>query len=528
MKKQRSYRIRGARSSTAHQKSSFLKKAAELKDHPEYLLPECDDTSFFGPFTKLKKQLDLVHRFSDNLEKVKKFMKKGDPIARAYAAMIKVHHDGSIGDFAVYRTPWGDELKLLKRGNIPNEKLVGVQYYDDSRTRLIAFRDIVIKRGLTLYSFKDRMVCYSMKRAFESPPEEFISFALSKVDIKLKRDSCCHHLNRERIEAGKESSSYLEIQWKTAERKIYICRNCAGEETSTFINITNYFASSKHKAHFDVHYNYHMECRSKEEGCACRDFVQNSEKLKDKYLGGHLSDMGYIKATEEQIMEDIMKSSRTLYISKSVCYGQDLSAFLASLNLDETARKAMEVALLKQKGPLAISDQSPGQLLKEMWEDVGLTVLQEFTGDEELAKKVYDEHKVEETSPLRIIRAALDYTRHEKVLMSLPLYDTLPPKANFANSIARTYKISGKDAAVRELASKKTEATAALAYAFYLSFGVAEKMAWKFSKEQTDYGIFLKEFVDRLLKGEGDEYHETLKTLNQAAGSTEGFERKDT
>lgn len=524
MKKRQKIRLGGARSKTKQQESSFLKKAGQLKEHPEYLIPECDERrSFACPFTKLQKMLDNVYRNRDNPGKIEKLARKGDHIARAYASMIKIHSEGKISMFAAARMPWG-EVSYVMRNHIGKEKQIGVQHFDDPKIRLLAYADVIKKKGIIIYSLKDRMVCHCANKAFLKPPEEFITFALTHITPKLKKDLACPHLNREAIEKGTEKKSYLEIQWKTAEKRLFLCKHCAGK-TNTFGEISQYIGSKRVREHFDVNFHYNLKCDTSSGDCGCQRFLENFPDLKKDYLKGQLSDEGYINKTESKIKEDVTDSNEKFYIHGQRCFGNDSQAFLVSLGADELVMRALEIALEKRKGPVVVQEQSPVQLLKEMWSESGLDILRDLTSNDEEARRLFEENNPDEISPVRIIRMARDHERHAQIKKNLPSYGSLPPKARFADAVARAYKLHGKDVAVREVAGRKTDETAALAFAFYRSFGMAEKVEWKFSKEQKDYGIFLETFVKQLLKAEDEDYHSALQAILQASGSTEEIKR---
>ena len=524
MKKRQKIRVGGARSKTKQQESSFLKKAGKLKEHPEYLVPECDEQrSFSCPFTKLQKQLDIVYKNRDSPNKIEKLARKGDHIARAYASMIKLHSEGKIPMFAAARMPWG-EVSYVMRNHIGKEKQIGVQHFDDPKLRLLAYADIIKKKGVTIYSLRDRLMCHCANKAFLKPPDEFITFALASITPKLKKDLSCPHLDRKAIEDGTEKKSYLEIHWKTADKQLYLCTHCAGK-TNTFGDISQYIGSKQVREHFDVNFHYNLNCDSRSGDCGCQRFLENFPDLKKDYLKGQLSDEAYIKKTENKIKENIIDSNEKFYVHNQRCFGEDPKAFLASLGADELVTRALEIALKKRKGPVVVQEQSPVQLLKEMWSESGLDILRDLTSSYDEARRLYEENSPDEISPVRIIRMARDHERHANIKKNLPSYDSLPPKARFADAVARAYKLHGKDVAVREVAGRKTDETAALAFAFYRSFGMAEKIEWKFSKEQKDYGGFLEKFVEQLLKAEDEDYHSALQAILQASGSTENIKR---
>jgi len=528
MKKTHRIRLGAARSKTKQQEKAFLKKAGEIKEHPERLIPECDKKrSILCPFSRLQKQLKVIYNNRDNPEKIEKFTKKGDHIARAYASMIKIYSDGKIPMFAAAKTPWG-EVKYVMRSHIARDKQVGVQNYDDPKIRLLAYADIIKKRGITIYSLKDKMICYCPSMKFNKPPKEFIDFALSRISAKLDKTLSCPHLDSEMIEKESEKRSYLEIHWKTAEKKIYLCKACAEQHgTNTFSEITQYIGSKVVKEHFDVNYHLNIKCLSLKGGCICRTFLKNLPELKEDYKKGKLTDLEYINKTENQIKKKILNSNEKLYIHGTRCFGSDMGSFLDSLKVDSMLRHALEISLNKRSKPVFLQDESPVHLLKEMWDDAGVDILKELCGDEAVARRLFEENNPDEVSPTRILRMAKDYKALEEIKKRLPVYESLPEKAEFADHIARSYKLYGKDTALREIKARMSESTRALAFAFYLSLNASEKVSWKFSEEEKNYGSFLKPFAESLLKVEGEEYHNSLQRILQAAGSTEKIEKKE-
>jgi hypothetical protein len=521
MAKKHKVRLRAARSKTKNQEQIFLDKAARLTDHPEYLIPECDDKGGFfgGPFTKLKKQLDQVYQSREDLPRMKRLTSKGEHIPRAYAGMVMFHLEKKTPSILTgFPTPWGDEVKYIRVGNVNPRTLVGVQHFEDPRLRLFAFMDLVRKKGLTIYSFEKRMVAYTAQHALDPPPKEFIDFVVKKISPRLNRDLSCSHLNKGAIQQGSSKESYLEIGWKTADNKIYLCRHCT-EETNTFGEISQYVVSPEFRQHFDINYHYTLQCKTP--GCPCQDFLVNDPGLKELYLKLKLSDEQYISETEKKIKEELLKADQNLFIHGSRCFGADMEAFLGSLKPDDLTLRALTVALKEHKGAVLVSDQSPAQLLQELWEETGEKVLCEFTTDSGEAQRIFKESREKNILPIRAIRLSLDRKRFEEIDKALPGYTSLPVKAAFADRIAREYKFNGKDSAIRELASSKTEGTAALSFAFHLCFATAGTVEWKYSKEQMDYAGFLRKFVSQLLEAEGEEYHFALQAVVQAAGSTE-------
>ena len=90
-----------------------------------------------------------------------------------------------------------------------------------------------------------------------------------------------------------------------------------------------------------------------------------------------------------------------------------------------------------------------------------------------------------------------------KILSKLPQYSSLPPLANFADTVARTYKTFGKKEALGEIKKKPdTPKGKSIAYAFLLVFDKGKDTKWQYSKQEIEYGEFLKEYAKNLLDAE--------------------------
>ena len=60
-----------------------------------------------------------------------------------------------------------------------------------------------------------------------------------------------------------------------------------------------------------------------------------------------------------------------------------------------------------------------------------------------------------------------------------------------------------------------------IAYAFLLALGKGTEVKWKYSKEEIDYGEFLKDYARNLLDIKPEEYSIVLQELLTACGSSE-------
>ena len=119
------------------------------------------------------------------------------------------------------------------------------------------------------------------------------------------------------------------------------------------------------------------------------------------------------------------------------------------------------------------------------------------------------------------------YQKRQKILAQLPSYTTLPPLAEFADTIARTYKTFGEGKAAREISSSpNTPKGKALAYAFLSVFGKAKEKRWKYSQQEVEFGEYLSQYAKHLLDAPPNKYTQSLQELITACGSTETIEER--
>ena len=109
-------------------------------------------------------------------------------------------------------------------------------------------------------------------------------------------------------------------------------------------------------------------------------------------------------------------------------------------------------------------------------------------------------------------------------MSQLPKYKTLPPLANFADHIARTYKTFGEKETLAEIKKRPDNPKGkSLSYAFLLVFEKGKDKKWKYSQIEIEYGEFLKKHAKKFLDSSPKKYHKTLQELLTASGSSENI-----
>src|SRR5512137_1261368 len=205
-----------ARITSKVQEKDLREKARMLMDDYELILPDCAEDCGSCPFKKTRVRLEKISRFKDDPAKLAGFAKRGDKLARAYAATIGIVHEEKTPYLAPATYP-GGTITYAMRGKTDKEKLIGVQNFDSPKWRVLSVIDLVNK-GLHFYSWEDSFVCTGRNA---SPPDDYVKHAAEAVGAgKLVGEvySCPH---------GPESINHIEFDWVTTDKKIVICDQCA-------------------------------------------------------------------------------------------------------------------------------------------------------------------------------------------------------------------------------------------------------------------------------------------------------------
>ena len=203
MPSRKQYRIRtGARAASKVQEKDLVRKAKRVKRHPELILPTCEGTCGSCPFDKIGRKIKKIQQYADDKNQLKKFSAWGDPLARAYAATLTIALEGKAPYLAVFKTPFGN-VTYAYRGKTKREKLVGVQYFDDPKWRLLAVLDIVKRKKLYIYSTTEEMICTGKEPA---PPKKFIQETVGTLKTHLEKKGkmhVCPHLDPIKVKKSK-------------------------------------------------------------------------------------------------------------------------------------------------------------------------------------------------------------------------------------------------------------------------------------------------------------------------------------
>jgi len=454
-----------ARTASKSMEKNLINNAKKLKNDPFLVLPKYNDNYSKKTFKKINKGLEKVNNNKENIDKLEKLSNKKS-LDGAVAGTILLAHSERAPYLAVARIPTGD-VTYAQRGKAEKLKLIAAQHFDNPIFRLFGIRDIALKRNIYIYSWDDG---FFSSGPIPKPPKEFINFIFNKIGFSNndKILNCDHIIKNELKEKKVNETPYIRIYWKSADVIFGICKKCMEKSQNTIFNITKYIIGP------ELNNDFSIDLIAKFiEG---KHVINNNDlKYLDDYLHGKISDLDLILKNISKREEIIKESGEKLFI---------------------LSNKVLEI----------------------YWDDYGFQILNFILKNEELAKKF---NKLDET-PSDLLELVFSYKERENILSELPKYKSLPPLAKFADQISRLYKTYGKNKILTELKNQPDNTKSrSLAYAFLLVFEKGKDSKWKFSNIEIESGEFLKEFAKDLLYSKPNEYHNALKRLLNASGSSE-------
>ena len=500
-----------ARTAAKSMEKKLVENAKKLKENPYLILPDCADDHSRKYFGKIKKSLGKVSRFSDDIKKLERLSNKRG-LDGALAGTLLVAHSEKAPYLAVARLPTGD-VTYAQRGKADKEKLIAVQHFDDPLLRLLGVKDVVLKRGLHVYSWDNG---FTSTGSDAKPPDEFINFVMGKTGFSYKNGvATCGDIAVETVKKKQFlKRCYLRIHWKSADVTIAVCESCAKSTKNTIFNITRYLIESDISNDFSIDVIGQVVKRS-ESG-----YEQETQYL-DDYLSGKLTDFQFIKKNMEKREESLKQSDEKLLILDGVSYESNVSKFIEALKPNKFEKKGLEFILEKVEEPVVLNKVTPNKVLEIFWEKYGLDAIDSILGDEEMAEKFYS---LDDT-PSDILDVVFNYEERQQILSQLPKYRSLPPLARFADHITRTYKTFGEKKTLAEINKRPDNPKGkSLAYAFLLVFGKGKDKKWKYSQVEIEYGEFLKEYAKKLLDSQPKKYHKALQDILTASGSSESID----
>ena len=512
-------RFRGPKRASKTEQKKLVQNAKDLQKDPMKIVPECQGRCLLCKFGRVKRKVKKIEKYKDDEETLKKLSKRGPGLSKALAGTLLLAIAGKAPRLGTAMTPKG-EVSYAKRGSAKKKRLIGLQHFDDPNLRLIAYTKEA-KKGYYLYSVGDKVVCTDKK---DDPPEDFVKESITGSSYNFHGKNDVYYCSKS---SQKKNKTYFELLWGSAGKRFIIDTSCAKKNTSLFMELVSGMISKDNSNSFKIKAEYKMDCRSDCKNCRFGEYTSVESELEEDYFDGKISDDKLLGSFEEDSFEKV-KQKENVYAISNRCYGKDIAAFLDELRYEDHEKPAVK-AVVKGTDGLVLESGTVNEFFSKSWDRKGIDAIDALINDKKTAKELYEKYDIYKTHPREILKRAVKIKQKNEKLSNLPEFKKLPPKAKLADELARTYKIEGKESAVKKLEDFEISDTRmrSLAYGFMKAFGEGDSLRWKYSESEVESGEFMEDYIKTLLDAEGEDYAGALKDLLKISGSTKEIEVKE-
>ena len=489
-------KLRGIKHTPKRLESEILERSKNLWEDPSLIRPKCAGKCFICPFNKTFSSISKLDKIKDNPDALVKMASRGgDDIFKAYCATISLYAAGSVPYLATAKLA-GEEVSFAQRGAVGNDKLIGAQYYNDPKIRLLLFNTIAKKKGLHIYSFDDEIVCSKKPNM----PVDYLYDAFWDTPYEFPDDG---------LTCGHETEGTLVIRVLSAGEEIRICRNCV-KEISTLQFLISRIATPNVLDDFEVYveHKYHNEG---EEGLTKVD--PNTVR---KYSLGAMTDVSVLNSVLRDRMGTLKSGEVATYIIGTKNYGSDIEGFVKDLKGTDAEITAIAEYLRRYPTSVIIRSEKASEALSVVWGDYR-NVIATFTNDE-IADSFGDVSKM---NPAQVINEANMKHISYDVVSQLPVFKRAGTVTTYADTYAKAAKVGGAEMLKDSIAKMipKDNKTRSLSRAFTNALGI--EPVTKCTKEESDFADYLLPFVQQVLDSTGEKYRDSMNTLLTAIGCGE-------
>jgi hypothetical protein len=418
-----------------------------------------------------------------------------DDIVKAYAGTISIYADGKVPCLASAKLA-GEDVPYIVRGRVGNDKLIGIQYYDDPKKRLLLYNSFAKKKKLHMYSLNDELVCSDTPNM----PKDYLLDLFFETPYEFDNDTQCGHV----------SDGTLVIKVRSLNQEIRICSECA-TDISTLQYLISRMIALDPLDDFDVsvEHRYHAS----KDG----DIDKITGDALKQYAFGRTTDRGVVDLVLRGKRKDLTSSGVSAYMIGNKHYGDDLDAFVGDLKGTDAEKDILKKYLEIHKKAVILRSDRMTEALGHLWKDGARDILV-IASSEEVVDKMGDLSKL---IPSEAITNAIAGQMALAIAERIPHIKNLGPIGKLADKLARSMKAGGAEILKKDIASAslKESRSKAVARAFILSADI--DMPGKWSSDEEDHAKFLRPFVDRMISSEGKDYVDALENLLAASGSGE-------
>lgn len=494
----RRLRMRGVKHSSKRLEDDLLDRARTLADNPGLIRPQCAGNCRKCVFDKTFKNIDALQRIRNNKDALVKEASKlgGDEIYRAYAGTISLAAEGSIPMLASGMLG-GEKVSYAVRGTVGAPYLIGCQYYDDPRKRMLLYGSIIKKNKLHLYSFGEDVVCSDVPNM----PEDYLYDTFWETPYEFPDDG---------LTCGHESSAMLEIHVKSLDETVRICDGCA-KDVSTLMYLVSRLAAVDplDDITVSVRHKYHSAGESDLEPIT-------GDRLKD-YMVGKVTDAGLLSSIKRSKIGDLKGGDTATYIIGTRNYGSSLDDFIADLSGDDGQKASLKRFLSENNRAVILKTNKLSEAYNLLWESDWKGLITAHT-DSRTADAMGDMSK---SQPMAALEKAHSIFVSADVVASLPEFRKPGPMTTVADKLAKASKVGGGNMVVDTISktSLKDSKARVMAAAFAIEAGMDVPV--KLTADETDFANYLVPFVRNVVEAQGEKYRDAMNTLLTASSANE-------
>ncbi|MCL1811021.1 MAG: hypothetical protein FWG41_02215 [Methanomassiliicoccaceae archaeon] len=492
-------RMRGVKQAPKRLEEEILERSRNLANDPALLRPMCAGNCRKCLFDKTFKNIDGISRYKGDPESLLKLASRGsDDMAKAYAGTISLSAAGKIPLLATAMIA-GEKVPYAVRGSVGNDKLIGCQYYDDPKIRLLYYNAFIKKNKLHLYSFRDGLVCAN----FPKMPEDYLYEAFWDSPYEFKDDG---------LDCGHSDTLILDMRIKSLDERIRICENCAKEVSTIQYLISKICAIDPlDDIEVNVIHPYHSAKES--------DMEKVEGDLLKKYLRGEINDRTLLQTIKREKLGSLKKGEVSTYVIGNENYGSNLESFISAISGPEEEKATLRSFLGSVPESIVIKNGKTSEVLVYLWDDHWRELIT-FHTSKDVADRFSEKPKY---APSQVLSEALRSFVSADVVASLPEFKKPKPATKLSDTLAKAAKVGGAALVLKTLASEtlKDPKQRSLSMAFVLAADPGAELPLHLSKEEKDFTDYLIPFTKAVIEAKGERYREAMNTLLTASGSGE-------
>ncbi len=488
-------------------------RAKVLRESVDPLLPRLTPECPAERFDRRRAELEEVRSARDDPKRLDRLTRWGDPLARAYAGLLRYHLERPTLTVVEFGLP-GGSVSFANLARTDREAEVAVQQSDDPSRLLLGYIDWA-RRGLHFFATRKALWCTGRS---DEPPPEFRSEKVADLPYRLTETPADHRYVCPHLAAG-EARPYVEVGWPGAHTAFRVCRRCAKDDRHLLGNLSDGTASPDPAAAFPVSAQLNVRCGGGPE-CVHADLPDLPRGLRRNYELGRLSDAQLLDAYLAEVKPRIERTSRPTYVAGGVCYGDRRDAFLDDLHPSPVERRALESVLGGGERYFEVDEPSASRALERLWPNHAEEIARTIVDDPAEVRRLVDEARGAPGRIAEVLKRAQRRNDERELLDALPRYDHLVREAAWVDRVAREYRTHRETGAERTILGSlpRDGKERGLAYGFLLAVGRAGAHAWQFTPTEKEFGGALADAARALLTAPTVHYHDALDALLRSAG----------